>query len=109
MKTNSRKPKRTAEAKTSRTAQRKGDYVQRRVRHCGCKYQKERSWGYRIFKWVGGRKSWKPMITAASPGMAEILADDYKQVLIVCLGCGADMVREYVPNAGADLQPRRKE
>jgi hypothetical protein len=99
MKTNSRQPKRSTEAKTSRTAQRKGDYVQRRVRHCGCQYQKEKSWGYRIFKWVGGRKSWKPMITAASPGMAEILADDYKQVLIVCLGCGADMVREYVPNA----------
>jgi len=32
MKTNSRKPKRPAEAKTTRTAKRKGDYVQRRVR-----------------------------------------------------------------------------
>jgi hypothetical protein len=33
MKINSRNPKRPAEAKTSRTAKRKGDYVQRRVRH----------------------------------------------------------------------------
>lgn len=32
MKTNSRQPKRPAEAKTSRTAKRKGDYVQRLVR-----------------------------------------------------------------------------
>ncbi len=32
MKTNSHKPKRPAEAKTSRTAKRKGDYVQRLVR-----------------------------------------------------------------------------
>lgn len=32
MKTNSRQPKRPTEAKTSRTAQRKGDSVQRRVR-----------------------------------------------------------------------------
>lgn len=32
MKTNSRQPKRPVEAKTSRTAKRKGDYVQRMVR-----------------------------------------------------------------------------
>lgn len=37
MKTNSRKPKRPAEAKTSRTAQRKGDYVQRLVSCPRCK------------------------------------------------------------------------
>lgn len=35
MKTNSRQPKRPTEAKTSRTAKRKGDYVQRRVRRSG--------------------------------------------------------------------------
>jgi len=35
MKTNARKSKRPAEAKTSRTAKRKGDYVQRRVRLWG--------------------------------------------------------------------------
>lgn len=33
MKTNSRKPKRPAKAKSSQTDKRKGDYVQRRVRH----------------------------------------------------------------------------
>jgi hypothetical protein len=39
MKTNSRKPKRPAEAKTSRTDQRNGDYAQRRFRLCGdCKH-----------------------------------------------------------------------
>lgn len=54
MKTDSRKPKRPAEAKTSRTAQRKGDYVQRLVRRW-----KEYPCALRFRLYLEGRKMCK--------------------------------------------------
>lgn len=82
----------------AKSKKRKCVAVQRLVRPCQCEYQKARSWGYRIYEWRDKQACWRPVISAATPEMAEILARDYKRVLISCLGCGADMVREYGPN-----------
>lgn len=72
--------------------------VRRVVRACKCEYQKEKKWGYGCFKWIGGRKSWKRIRSAMMPDMTELLCRPYKTVLVVCLGCGSDIVREYRPN-----------
>lgn len=82
-----------------------GSSLQRMVRPCGCKYQKEKAWGYRIFRFIGGRKWWKPMAEAKTADGAKQLAAGLKTVLIVCCGCGADIVREYRPNT--ELSDRR--
>jgi hypothetical protein len=59
--------------------------------------QKVDQWGYRIFKRTGTGKAWKwkGMITASTHQMAEVLAQPYKTVLIVCQGCGNELLREY--------------
>jgi hypothetical protein len=75
----------------------------RLVRHlprCLCKYQREKSWGYQLMQWVGGRKSWKHLGNATHLEEVEIYARDYETVLVRCNGCGADVLREYpsLPN-----------
>jgi hypothetical protein len=73
--------------------------VQRQVRRCHCEYQKQKAWGYNLQKWVGGRKSWKEIGNATHPEDVEKYAQRFDTVLIRCNGCGADIVREYPPNA----------
>jgi hypothetical protein len=56
------------------------------VRPCGCKYQKEKPWGYQAFRWWKNR--WSPVGHSSSPEIAIDIADKYKCILVVCRGCG---------------------
>jgi hypothetical protein len=48
--------------------------TQRTVRKCECKYQAERTWGYNVQQWVGGRRSWKDKGNAKTPEATAQLA-----------------------------------
>jgi hypothetical protein len=67
------------------------------VSRCRCKYQAEKSWGYHLWKWVGGRKSWKGLGSATHIEHVVKYAAQKKlpTILIKCNGCGNEMIREY--------------
>ena len=71
------------------------------VRRCHCRYQAEKSWGYDLCEWVGGRKSWKNHGKATHPeDLVKYAADNgLKTILIRCNGCGSDVLREYPANS----------
>lgn len=62
---------------------------------CRCDYQKKNPPGYSVFRWRGGREPWKWVEKAPTPERAKELAKGWGRVLIVCDGCGSEMVREY--------------
>jgi hypothetical protein len=81
--------------KTPENSDAKAIDVQRFVRPCRCKYQAEKSWGYDLCEWVGGKESWKNHGSATHLEDVERYARKLKRVLIRCNGCGADVLREY--------------
>jgi hypothetical protein len=86
---------------TTPTTEKKVGVVQPRlVRRCHCRYQAEKSWGYDLCEWVGGRKSWKNHGKATHPeDVVKYAADKgLKTILIRCNGCGSDVLREYPAN-----------
>lgn len=84
------------------------DCQERLVRRCHCRYQAEKSWGYDLFEWVGGRNSWKKHGKATHPeDVVKYAADKgLKTILIRCRGCGSDVLREYTAND--DVEARRE-
>lgn len=79
----------------------------RLVSRCQCKYQAEKSWGYHLWKWVGGRKSWKGLgSTTHSEDVVKYAAEKkLPTILIKCNGCGSEMLREYPANGISEGSP----
>lgn len=74
--------------------------LKRLVSPCRCRYQAETPWGYHLWKWIGGRKSWKAIGYHKNLDVVAKYADDkgLDVVLIACRGCGADVLREQRAN-----------
>lgn len=87
---------------TSRNALRKHNpaATPARTRECTCTYQKERTWGYALYRWQDGRTPWKPLATILTAADAARFAahKSLPHILIKCNGCGDDIIR---------LQPSR--
>lgn len=62
---------------------------------CNCRYQKEKNWGYAAFKHVRTKKYWAAVGVYLDPEdmMREI--KPIKCVLVKCMGCGSEPIREH--------------
>ena len=69
--------------------------IRRTARPCRCHYQEDRDWCYRLFQWNTMLGKWSKVVDATTPDVAVNHAAGLPRVLIVCLGCGADVLREY--------------
>lgn len=62
---------------------------------CNCEYQKiEKPWGYQVFSWNKGQLKWHRRSIRATPDDAIKAARRIKRVLLVCRGCGSELIRE---------------
>lgn len=73
----------------------------RTLEKCDCHYQKERNWGYHLFKWTGGKNPWKSLQTENTPAAASKKAEKMEHVLIRCNGCGKELVRDVPADLGS--------
>lgn len=77
-----------------------GGPLQRLVKRCDCPQQAAKSWGYALWKWIGGRKPWHPIGTATHVDDVAKYAEkkNLQTILIKCQGCGAEILRQYPSN-----------
>lgn len=67
------------------------------LRPCRCRYQQEKDWGYETMEWRGG---WVSIAAGVNLGDAAVAAARCKRgVLVRCLGCGAELLRQMEPKA----------
>ena len=71
-----------------------GVAIQRIVRRCSCKYQKEKDWGYHLWEWVGGKKSWQAHGHTSDPQDTLKFAENHnmKKIMVKCMGCGNTII-----------------
>lgn len=68
--------------------------MNRHFQRCRCKYQLEHPWGYSVF--IRDEKTyWRGAHIEPSPSEACRSSEPYTVVLIICRGCGQEMIREY--------------